>query len=57
MSTKDFLYIHQRSTKEGADTETERPHLEIFIDKTVSRKCMECYQLYYKNLLKWWRSL
>ena len=38
MSTTDFLYIHQISTKEGLSTETERPYLEIFIDKTVSRK-------------------
>ena len=38
------MYIHQISTKEGLDTGTERPHLEIFIDKTVSRKCMECCQ-------------
>ena len=38
------MYIHQISTKEGLDTGTERPHLEIFIDKTVSRKYMECCQ-------------
>ena len=46
MSTTDFLYIHRISTKEGLDNETERPYLEIFIDKTVSRKWMECCQLF-----------
>ena len=45
MSTKDFLYYHRISIKEGLDIETERPHLEIFIDKTVSRKCTECCEL------------
>ena len=39
--------IHSsKTTKEGRDTETERPHLEIFIDKTVSRKSMEWCQLF-----------
>ena len=39
MFTKDFLYYHRISVKEGLDVEIERPHLEIFIDKTISRKC------------------
>ena len=46
MSTKGFLYYHRTSIKEGVDIETERPHLEIFIDKTVSRKCTECWELF-----------
>ena len=46
MSTKGFLYYHRISIKEGVDIETERPHLEIFIDKTVSRKCTECWELF-----------
>ena len=45
MSTKDFLYYHRISVKEGLDIETERPHLEIFSDQTVSRKCTECCEL------------
>ena len=46
MSTKGFLYYHRISVKEGVDIETERPHLEIFIDKTVSRKCTQCWELF-----------
>ena len=45
MSTEDFLYYHQISIKEGLDIEIEGLHLEIFIDKTVSRKCTECCKL------------
>ena len=45
MSTEGFLYYHQISIKEGLDIEIERLHLEIFIDKTVSRKCTECCKL------------
>ena len=40
------MIYSSNSTKEGRDTEAERPHLEIFIDKTVLRKCMECCQLF-----------
>ena len=46
MSTKDLLYYHWISIREGLDIETERPHLEIFIDETVSRKCTECCELF-----------
>ena len=46
MFTKDFLYYHRISVKEGLDIEIERPHLEIFIDKTISRKCTECCELF-----------
>ena len=45
MSTEGFLYYHQISIKEGLDIEIERLHLEIFIDKTVSRKCTVCCKL------------
>ena len=41
MSTKDFLY-YWISIKEGLNIETERSHLEIFIDK----KCTECCELF-----------
>ena len=27
------------SIKDGLDIETEKPHLEMFIDGTISRKC------------------
>ena len=41
MLTKDYLYYYQMSIKEGLDIETEKLHLEMCIDKTVSRKCSE----------------
>ena len=46
MSAKDFLYYHGISMKEGLDIGTERPHLEIFVDKPVPRKCAECCELF-----------
>ena len=44
--SKDFLYYSRISIKEGLDIETEKPHLERFIDKTYSRKCRLCCQLF-----------
>ena len=46
MSTKDLLYYEGISIKEGLDIETESPHLEIFVEKTVSRKSTECCELF-----------
>ena len=43
--SKDYLYYCRISIKEGLDIETEKPHLERFIDKTFSRKCRLCCQL------------
>ena len=34
--SKDFLYYCGILVKEGLDIETEEPHLEQFIDKTIS---------------------
>ena len=44
--SKDFLYYCRISIREGLDIETEKPHLEQFIDKTFSRKCRLCCQLF-----------
>ena len=45
--SKDFLYYCRISIREGGlDIETEKPHLEQFIDKTFSRKCRLCCQLF-----------
>ena len=35
---KKFLYYCRISVKEGLDIETQKPHLERFINKTISRK-------------------
>ena len=43
---KDFLYYCRISIKEGLDIETEKAHLERFIDKTKSRICRLCSQLF-----------
>ena len=43
---KDFLYYCRTSIKEGLDIKTEKTHLEQFIDKTFSRKCRLCCQLF-----------
>ena len=43
--SKEYLYYCIMSVKEGLDIETEKPHLERFIDKTISRKCRLCCQL------------
>ena len=43
---KDLLYYCRVSIKEGLDIETEKPHLERFIDKTFSKKCRLCCQLF-----------
>ena len=42
----DYLYYSRISIKEGLDIETEKPHLERFIDKTFSRKRRLCCQLF-----------
>ena len=44
--SKDFLYYCRISVKEELDIETEKSHLERFIDKTFSRKCRLCFQLF-----------
>ena len=44
--SKEFLYYCKISVKEGLDIETEKPHLERFIDRTISRKCRLCCQLF-----------
>ena len=44
--SKNYLYYCRISRKEGLDIETEKPHLERFIDKTFSRKCRLCCQLF-----------
>ena len=44
--SKDFLYYCRVSIKEGLDIETEKPHLERFIDKTFSKKCRLCCLLF-----------
>ena len=43
---KDYLYYSKISIKEGLDIEAEKPHLERFIDKTFSRICRLCCQLF-----------
>ena len=43
--SKGFLYYCRISVKEGLDIETEKLHLEHFIDKTIYRKCRICCQL------------
>ena len=37
--TREFLYYCTISIKKGLDTETEKAHLDIYIDKTKSRVC------------------
>ena len=44
--SKDFLYYCGMLVKEWLDIETEKPHLEQFIDKTISTKCRLCSQLF-----------
>ena len=44
--SKDFLYYCRVSVKEKLDIETEKSHLERFIDKTFSRKCRLCCKLF-----------
>ena len=44
--SKDFLYYCRISIKQGLDIETEKPHLERFIDQTFSRKCRLCCQFF-----------
>ena len=44
--SKEFLYYCRISVKEGLEIETEKPHLEGFIDKTISKKCRLCSQLF-----------
>ena len=44
--SKDYLYYSKISVKEGLEIETEKPHLERFIDKTFPRKCRRCCQLF-----------
>ena len=44
--SKEFLFDCRISVKEGLDIETEKPHLEGFIDKTILRKCGLCSQLF-----------
>ena len=34
------------SIKEGVDIETENPHLEMYVNETVSRKCRHCAELF-----------
>ena len=50
-------YYCKISIKEGLDIETEKPHLERFIEKTFSKKCRLCCQLFiiaknFKNLVQ-----
>ena len=44
--TKEFLYYYQISIKEGLDIETEKPDLEIYVDRTISRKCRHCCEIF-----------
>ena len=44
--SKEFLYYFSISGKEGLDIETEKPHLEWLIDKTISRKYRLCCQIF-----------
>ena len=44
--SKGFLCYCRISIKEWLDIETEKPHLERFIDETFSRKCRLCCQLF-----------
>ena len=44
--SKEFLYYCRISTKEGFDTDTEKAHLDIYIDKTKSSVCNLCPQVF-----------
>ena len=44
--SNEFLYYRIILIKEGLDIETEKPHLEQFVDKRFSWKCRLCCQLF-----------
>ena len=44
--SKGYLHYCKISVKEGLDIETEKPHLDLFIDKTIPRTCRLCSQLF-----------
>ena len=44
--SKEFLYYCRILVKEGLNIETEKPHLECFIDRTMSRECKLCFKLF-----------
>ena len=46
MPKGDFLYYYRISIKEGLDIETQNPHPEECIDRTISRKCRHCGELF-----------
>ena len=52
MSKKEILYYHQISLKEGLYIETEKPHLEIYVNRTISRKCRHCGEFFIIKIFK-----
>ena len=46
MSKKEILYYYQISLKEGLYIETEKPHLQIYVNRTISRKCRHCGEFF-----------
>ena len=46
MSKKEILCYYQISVKEGLDIKTEKPHLEIYVNRTILRKCRHCGEFF-----------
>ena len=44
--SKGYFYYCRISVKEGLEIETEKPHLDLFINKTIPRTCRLCSQVF-----------